>query len=497
MVTALYRNKFAARRFRFALLHGWILTIAICVLPLQSSSAAEPPARDEAIDAIHRCVSFFRDQVSSHGGYVFRCSADLSLREGEGKVGDSTAWIEPPATPAVGMAYLQAYRLTDDPMLLDAARKTAAALLRGQMLSGGWGEQIEFSPKARARYAYRVDSPEIGKRRNTSTLDDNKTQSVLRFLMQLDKTLDFRDHAVHEATLFGLDRVLQAQYPNGAWPQRFDEPNNLSDPPTVRASYPPTWSKTFPAIKYDMLYTLNDNTHSDAIDTFFDAWDVYNDPRYKAAAVRGGDFLLQAQMPEPQPGWAQQYDRQMQPAWARKFEPPAISGGESQGVMRMLIQLYRRTGDARYLSAVKTALPYFQRSLRPDGRLPRFLELQTNRPLYLTQKYVVTYNDNDLPTHYGFIVKSDLSRIESELKKAESLREDQIGVIAKRKPAKMSDSLARQAAERIAALDDRGAWVEKGQLKTHPETPGNQIIASATFIKSLLVLAEYVAAATP
>ena len=31
------------------------------------------------------------------------------------------------------------------------------------------------------------------------------------------------------------------------------------------------------------------------------------------------------QMPDPQPGWAQQYDYDMRPMWARKFEPAAIT----------------------------------------------------------------------------------------------------------------------------------------------------------------------------
>ena len=66
-----------------------------------SQEPIDPPS---AMDAMRRAIDFFRTEVSTHGGYVFRVSSDLSLREGEEKVGDSTAWIEPPATPAVGQA---------------------------------------------------------------------------------------------------------------------------------------------------------------------------------------------------------------------------------------------------------------------------------------------------------------------------------------------------------------------------------------------------------
>src|SRR5690606_15434487 len=100
-----------------------------------------------------------------------------------------------------------------------------------------------------------------------------------------------------------------------------------------------------------------------------------------------GDFIRLAQLPKPQPAWAQQYDADMHPAWARKFEPPAVSGAESQGVLRILMALYRRTGERRFLEPIPRALRYLKASRRDDGRLARFYELGTNRPLYLTTKY--------------------------------------------------------------------------------------------------------------
>ena len=88
-----------------------------------------------------------------------------------------------------------------------------------------------------------------------------------------------------------------------------------------------------------------------------DASDVYRNPRYLAAAKRGGDFLRLAQMPDPQPGWAQTYNIRMQPVWGRKFEPPAISGAESQAVLESLLLLCRRTADKKYLEPISKAWP--------------------------------------------------------------------------------------------------------------------------------------------
>ncbi len=465
---------------------------------LVPATGAAEPTRDDAVLAIQRATSFFREHCSAGGGYVFRISEDLSLREGENKVGDSTAWIEPPGTPAVGLAYLRAYQLTREPSLLEAARETAGALLQGQLLSGGWTEQIEFGAEDRQRYAYRVEGNRVDGRHNTTTFDDNKTQSAIRCLMRLDSELKQSDARLHEAVAYALDHALAAQYANGAWPQKYDGKVSDHSVPDLQASYPDTWSREFPNEKYANYYTLNDGTLCDLIDTLLEAGQTYQDNRYSDAALRAGEFLLKAQMPAPQPGWAQQYNDHMHPAWARKFEPPAISGGESQQVMRTLLELYQRTADGRYLQAVERALPYYQQSALADGRLARFYELRTNRPLYLTKTYELTYSDSDMPTHYGFIVSSGLSRIERELAKLRELPVNQLGGQSESMPKpKLTDALRSSAAKAIAGLDARGAWVEAGNLRTHSEVNVVRVISSATFINNIENLAHFVAASVP
>ena len=186
---------------------------------------------------------------------------------------------------------------------------------------------------------------------NVTTLDDDTTQSALRLLMRVDKALEFKDAAIHDAAMYALDALLKAQYPNGAWPQRFDHFPDPAAFPVVRAGYPESWSRTWPNVNYNSHYTLNDNSLADMIEVMIEATKVYGDPKYKAAAEKGGGFLILAQMPEPQPAWAQQYDAAMHPAWARKFEPPTITGGESQEAVGILLQLYRETGQT-YLEPV-------------------------------------------------------------------------------------------------------------------------------------------------
>ena len=53
----------------------------------------------------------------------------------------------------------------------------------------------------------------------------------------------------------------------------------------------------------------------------------------------------------------------MHPAWARVFEPPSVTGGESQGILRTLMVLYRETGNRKYLEPIPRALAYLKRSV--------------------------------------------------------------------------------------------------------------------------------------
>lgn len=476
----------------------WI-TLAIAVITLSSSPtlAKDDPLRARAAAGLHRAVEFFSQQVATEGGYLWRYSEDLAVREGEGKASATIAWVQPPGTPSVGIALLNAYQASGDALCLEAAKEAGYCLVRGQLRSGGWDYRIEFDSKRRAGYAYRVD-PRSGNKpqKNTTTLDDDNTQAALRLLMRLDQALQFKDEKIHEAVEYGLSALLKAQYPNGAWPQRFQQPPDPAKHPVKKASYPATWSRTFPKIDYTGYYTFNDGAISDLIEVMFEASRVYGDQRYREAAERCGDFILLAQMPEPQPAWAQQYDGDMCPAWARKFEPPALTGGESQRLLRTLFQLYRETGDKKYLEPVPRAIAYLRRSLLSDGQLARFYELHTNRPLYFTKQYELTYRDDDLPTHYSFKVGQVLDGLEGEYRKLLTFDPKQLATHPSKRSSKPSKILTSRVERVLAALDDRGRWVEEGRLKYQgPEDDTRRIIDCQTFIRNLGVLRDYLASA--
>jgi PelA/Pel-15E family pectate lyase len=464
---------------------GWLAVVASALAV--SASAAEPPTRDEAVQALEKAVGFYRTQVARHGGYLWQYSGDLKLAEGEGKVDDAhTVWVQPPGTPTVGLAYLAAYEATGDKDYLAAAREAAGALIAGQLKSGGWTYRITFDPAGRKQAAYRSGGGPKG--RNISTLDDDTTQAALRLLVRVDQALDFKDKEVHEAVEYALTALVKNQYPNGAWPQGFDRPPDPDQFPVKKAAYyPGDWPRAPVRKDYWTYYTLNDSCTLDTLEVMALAADVYRDPRYDTAVKKAGDFLLLAQLPDPQPAWAQQYDADMRPAWARKFEPPAVTAGESQRVLESLLWLYARTKEAKYLEPVPRALAYLKASRLPDGRLSRFYELKTNRPLYFTRKYELTHAADDLPTHYGFIVPSRLAAIEAEY---DRLKAGRLPREAKPGAAK----LAAAAKAAIDRMDARGAWVEKGRLRHHGAEPASGVISSRRFAENVAALCRYVAA---
>lgn len=451
-------------------------------IPAQQTDAG---LRDEALRTLKKAAADYRENVASHGGYVYYYSTDLQQRWGEGKASPHTIFVQPPGTPTVGMAYLTAYAATKDRFYLEAAREAAEALVYGQLESGGWTQVVHFAPPERGRLGkYRHGR---GGSWDVSSLDDGQTQSALRFLVRADQALSFRHAEIHEAALYGLDRLLQAQFPNGAFPQGWRGP--VEPKPVVKASFPDYDWKTEGRVKnYWDYYTLNDNLAGTVSDTLFAAYQVYQDDRYKAALERLGDFLILAQMPDPQPGWCQQYNYEMVPIWARKFEPPAITGWESQDVIETLIQIAQRTGKHKYLEPIPRALKYFNTCLLPDGSVARYYEFRTNRPLYMDAQYQLTYDDASAPAHYGWKQAARFEEIEKVFQAA------QRGTVPTR--TRPAQELREEVRRIVRVLDAEGRWITiyaGERLVGQPEFErGFRYISSDVFSRHVETLSEYI-----
>ena len=257
----------------------------------------------------------------------------------------------------------------------------------------------------------------------------------------------------------------------------------------VPARYPDYDWKVEGRIKnYWDCYTLNDGLAGTVADALIVAHQVYGDARHRAALEKLGDFLILAQMPEPQPAWCQQYNEAMIPVWARKFEPPAVSGWESQDAMKTLIKIARYTGEKKYLEPIPAALAYLKGCVLPDGRLARYYELKTNKPLYMDSAYRLTYDDSDAPAHYGWKQSSHLDAIERDWRDAQN------GVDRDR--PRSVDAMEKDVRRIIRDLDDQGRWVNtynKGErLDGQPKfVEGFRFLSSAVFSRNMTTLSAY------
>jgi PelA/Pel-15E family pectate lyase len=482
---------------------GWAMMAAVVATGAVRAAA---PLVTEARVTMEKATAFMRS-IATEGGYLWRYSPDLKERAGEEKATATQIWVQPPGTPSMGMTFLRLYEATKDARYLDAAKAAADALAVGQLESGGWDYLVDFDPAQSVRWYRRSDVGKISaadaaKRRNFSTFDDDNTQSALRLLLAVaDASMgsnEARDVRIREARDYALAKLLAAQRPNGGWPQRWNGVAvNATSHPTKAASFPAVWSRAHQKETYYGHYTLNDNTHRDCVMTLLDAAKRLGKPEYRAAALRGGDFLVTAQLPEPQPAWAQQYNPQMEPAWARAFEPPSVCSNEGAAAMRLLVELYIETGEKRFLEPLPRAIAWYRRSEIAPGMWARFYELGTNKPIFGDRDGKVHYTVEELSperqtgyswkgaygvpaviAYYEEVVRSGREAILAKRKVAEAPTEKQRAARAK--------ALEPQVRAAIASLDAQGRWITPGK--------GGEAIRTEVFERNMRTLGEYLEA---
>ena len=119
----------AGRCTQLAILSLVVLT-ARAALRAGELSTVEESLLAEARAALSRAATYFRSRISTRGSYLWSYSSDLKQRRGEREATATQGWVQPPGTPSVGMAYLDAYEATRDRLpYLEAQRLAGLNLL--------------------------------------------------------------------------------------------------------------------------------------------------------------------------------------------------------------------------------------------------------------------------------------------------------------------------------------------------------------------------------
>jgi hypothetical protein len=323
----------------------------------------------EAKESLERSIEFIQS-LAIEGGYVYHYTLDGKEKWGEGKTDDRTIEVQPPGTPAVGMSFLRAYKITGNNDFLLAAKNAASALIKGQNELGGWEHKIYFDRPKRRRVSF----------------DDNQTQSAISFLMALDQEVD--NSALTEAVNIALDMMLESQLDHGGWPHQYPWQGNYHD-----------------------FATFNDQGINDCIRVMIEADGYYDRSDISESLAKVGRFMMISQLPPPQPGWAQQYNEYLQPAWARTFEPPAVCPSATLHNINSLIDLQQHTGNGTYLEPIPDAIRWIKASQLPNGKWGRFLEIGTNKSLYYDRGRirVDSLHHLSLERRTGYGYENDLS----------------------------------------------------------------------------------------
>lgn len=205
----------------------------------------------------------------------------------------------------------------------------------------------------------------------------------------------------------GFDYVLSAQYPNGGWPQFY---------PLREGYYTHITFNDDAMVR--ILTVLRDVASGEAPYAFVDAG---RRARASAAVTKGIEIILATQV--RQDGvltvWCAQHDEHtLEPAWARRYEPPSLSGSESVGLTRFLMSLPNPSPEVA--AAIEGAVRWFESAAienarienftapdgAPDVRLTveagagpvwaRFYELGSNRPIFLGRESIVRYDFKEI-----------------------------------------------------------------------------------------------------
>jgi PelA/Pel-15E family pectate lyase len=352
-----------------------------CSEPPPGASGADEPAagpRDIA-STMKRATTFLRERCAVNGGYVWSYAADLSRRWGEMEAYPSMIWIQPPGTATVGHLYLDCYHATSDEYYYDAAAEVASSLIAAQYPSGGWNYLHDFAGEASVRRWYDT----IGKNGwrleefhhyyGNATFDDAGTAEASQFLLRM--VLEKQDKRFAVALEKAISFVIDSQYGNGGWPQRFPF---VDDAPQLHGR--PDYTK---------YITFNDDVARENIKFLLMVWQSMGEQRARDAIDRAMGIFAATQQAAPQAGWGLQHRLDdLKPTGARSYEPEALVTSTTAANISTMLDFYQWTGDTEFLARIPEGMEWLESvrltgdGIRMPGReFPTFIEIGSNRAL--------------------------------------------------------------------------------------------------------------------
>ncbi len=282
-------------------------------------------------------------------------------------------------------------------------------MLLFQRDNGGWFKQFHEKPFSYNVVFAPVDKEAIAAevKEGAATIDNDATNKEIRYLVNIYKTVSNPRYLA--AAEKGIRYLLQSQYANGGFPQYYPDRGLYRNEITYNDNA--------------MINTLNVLRDVALHQNGFEIVDQQLVAPCAAAVSKGVDCILKTQIKVDGKltAWCQQYnEKTLEPAKARAYELPSISGAESVGIIEFLISQPAQTPETRraitaavaWLNAVKITGYKFvinvpdvnapegkDRRLLPDSNSTvwaRFYEIGTNRPFFCDRDGIKKYDLREL-----------------------------------------------------------------------------------------------------
>lgn len=275
----------------------------------------------------------------------------------------------------------------------DHELRVAEVMLLYQRSNGGWPKNYDQDAELTGPLRERLAAE---RNREDTTFDNGAThRETARLARMFVETGDQRYRVAAER---GIEFMLQAQYDSGGWPQFYPDTSGYRKQITFNDG-----------AMIGVLTLLRRVAREEPEYQFLPA---QFGERARQAVDRGVDCILRCQIERDgeKTAWCAQHDRDtFLPALARSYELPSVSGSESVGIVRFLMEIERPSEEV--FQAIQAAVAWFDgarlegiRQVRradvstsrgwdkvvvPDPAAPplwaRFYDLRTNQPIFCSR----------------------------------------------------------------------------------------------------------------
>jgi PelA/Pel-15E family pectate lyase len=273
------------------------------------------------------------------------------------------------------------------------ALRIAETMLLYQRSNGGWPKKYDWAAILSSDNKKKLL---VDKSLDDTTIDNGATRSEVRYLAKVYNATG--DERYKEALLRGVEFMLEMQYDNGGWPQFYPRSRGYAKHITFNDG-----------AMIGVMTTLRDIAHDK--DSFsFASRKLRN--RCAEAVDRGIDCILncQIEVDGQKTAWCAQHDlNTMAPTKARSYELISLSGSESVGVVKFLMEIDKPT--PQIVEAVQGAITWFNEAkltgirlverrdksapegkdlfVIKDAKAPpmwaRFYEIGSNKPIFCSR----------------------------------------------------------------------------------------------------------------